>query len=66
MDNGGHWTMIDNGQWWTMDIDGQWTMMDNGQWCTIKNYGHQHGGVGHQLGLHVVRYSLNSCLQDAW
>ena len=31
MDNGGQWTMVDDGQWWTLDNGGHWTIVDNGQ-----------------------------------
>ena len=28
--NGGQWTVVDNGHWWTMDNDRRWTIVDNG------------------------------------
>ena len=38
MDNGGQWTMMDIGQWWTMDNGVQWTMFDNGgHWTMVNN-----------------------------
>ena len=30
-------TMVDIGQWWTMDNDRQWTVVNNEQWWTIDN-----------------------------
>ena len=31
MYNGGQWTMLDNGHWWTMYNSGQRTLVDDGQ-----------------------------------
>ena len=39
IDNDRHWTMVENEQWWTMDIGGQWTMVDNRQCWTLDNNG---------------------------